>query len=492
MIKVNRDIVVLCLLLLSVLASCKKGFEGTELGNLNPDTYLVTDTIIRFGPDRLESEVVLKWWSDDPDGFVIGYEFTFDAEITESTIWTYTERQDSTFILAPPAGADSADFVFQIRAIDNYGLKDPTPARLVIPVKNSPPTAQFVPGLITPQKSFPVLKYFWTGSDPDGTDNLLRYELCFNDTTSTPYVLDKIVSSAIFEATEPGLDNMVCKVYQNAATLPNGETISGMLGNAWNTLYIRAVDQSLATSAYVAADSVFVKKVNSNVLMVNGYSTTTNESFYATRLINNGIAVFDTIQIFAQIAGAYTQQSADNITQAKVFDLFDLIIWFSNNADNSFSLAQKTTESFFNSGGKMLMSVYISSSFDPLSNFLDFTPIASLVNPVDTTLILDNGASLLPVDGGWPELQSTAIVGTVKPINLQIGATPLYNAALTAKDNISLSLTPWTGVSTVMAKKTDISGNTNFVIATLELNKLDGLLNMDLLFEKVLNDEFGF
>lgn len=80
--------------------------------------------------------------------------------------------------------------------------------------------------------------------------------------------------------------------------------------------------------------------------MVNGYSTTTNESFYATRLINNGIAVFDTIQIFAQIAGAYTQQSADNITQAKVFDLFDLIIWFSNNADNSFSLAQKQRKVF--------------------------------------------------------------------------------------------------------------------------------------------------
>ena len=97
MFKVKRDIVLLCILIASVLASCKKGFEGTELGNVAPETYLVTDTIIRFGPDRLESEVVLKWWSDDPDGFVSGYEFTFDAEITEATIWTYTERQDSTF-----------------------------------------------------------------------------------------------------------------------------------------------------------------------------------------------------------------------------------------------------------------------------------------------------------------------------------------------------------------------------------------------------------
>ena len=61
-----------------VFGSCKKDFEGTELGNIAPETYLVTDTIIRFGDDRLESEVTLKWWSDDEDGFVTGYEYTFD------------------------------------------------------------------------------------------------------------------------------------------------------------------------------------------------------------------------------------------------------------------------------------------------------------------------------------------------------------------------------------------------------------------------------
>ena len=259
-----------------VFGSCKKDFEGTELGNIAPETYLVTDTIIRFGDDRLESEVTLKWWSDDEDGFVTGYEYTFDPIISEATVWSYTEAQDSTFILAPPAGEDSADFVFQIRSIDNKGLKDQTPARLVIPVKNSPPEAQFLDGLVSPVKSFPVLKYFWSGTDPDGEENLLRFELCFNDTTQTPYIVDKTVTSAIFEAVDPTATDMVCKVYQNAATLPNAITMDGMVGNAWNTLYIRAVDQSEATSWYVKADSVFVKKVNSTVLMVNGYTTLTN------------------------------------------------------------------------------------------------------------------------------------------------------------------------------------------------------------------------
>jgi len=475
-----------------VFAACNRDISGDMLANLAPETSLVTDTIIRFGDDRLESEVSLNWWSDDKDGFVVGYEFTFDAAITTTTVWQFTELSDSIFILAPPAGEDSADFVFQIRAIDNLGLEDPTPSRLVIPVKNSPPTVAFLPGLLNPVKSFPALKYYWNGSDPDGADNLLRYEICINDTTQTPYQMDKTASSAIFEAIDPGVEAMICKIYQNANTLPNAETLAGLVGNTWNTIFIRAVDQSEAKSNFVAADSVFVKQVSSTVLMVNGYSTTTNEAFYAEKLINSGISVFDTIQIFESIAGNYTQQSADNITQTKIFDMFDLIIWFSNQADNTFSLAQKSTGSFFNTGGKMLMSVYISSTFDPLSNFLDFTPIASLVSPEDTTLILNLDAQLLPEAPDWPILQSSTIVGTVKPINLQIGATPLYMADLTAKDNITLSLTPWTGVSTVMAKKYDATGNPNFIIATLELNKLDGIGTVDELFQKVLIDEFGF
>lgn len=490
---VKLSIYATCLLLTATfIAACNRDLNGDLFGNKAPETSLTTDTIIRFGDDRLESEVTLNWWGDDPDGFVVGYEFTFEEVITDITVWQFTTTQDSTFILAPPAGDDSADFVIQIRAVDNMGLVDPTPARLVIPVKNSPPTVAFVPGLIAPKKSFPVLKYFWTGTDPDGPDNLLRYEVCFNDTTTAPYQLDKTVVSAIFEAVDPKLDFITCKVYQNAATSPNVLTIEGMTSNAWNTLYIRAVDQSEAKSSYIAADSIFIKKVNSNILMVNGYSTLTNEAFYGSKLTNAGYTIFDTIQIFETVAGNYTQQSADNITQGKVFDMFDLIIWYSNQADKSFSLAQKTSAAFFNTGGKMLMSVYISSTFDPLSNFLDFTPIASLVSPVDTTLILNLDAQLIPEIAGWPTLQTTSIVGIVKPINLQIGASPLYAANLTAKDNFTLALTPWLGVSTVLAKKNDGAGNTNFVISTLELNKLDGLGNIDELFQKVLIDEFEF
>jgi hypothetical protein len=174
-----------------------------------------------------------------------------------------------------------------------------------------------------------------------------------------------------------------------------------------------------------------------------------------------------------------------------VFELFDVIFWFGNNAETSLSLAQKTSSPFFNDDGRMFMSVYVSGSFDEQSDFLDFTPIDSLVSPTDSTLILDNGAIIDAQISGWPELESTSILGVVKPMHIAIGATSLYEANLTARDNITLLSAPFTGISTIMAKKEGTGGETNFIISTIEINRLDGMLNIGELFNKILFDEFN-
>ena len=490
----NRSqlVLVMPLIILLYLWSCNKGFNGEFTANLPPETYTVVDTIIRFGDDRLESEVEIIWWGNDPDGFVVGYEFTFDDPLKPNTEWTFTERQDSIFILAPPAGSDTLDFTFSVRAIDNLASKDLSPASLTYPIKNSPPTVAFVPGINNPVKSFPVVKYFWEGDDPDGEINIASYELVWNDTTASSVLLPATSSNVLLEATDATDATMSSKVFINSSVVPEPFELEGMLGNEWNQLFIRAIDQSNAKSAWSSTDSIFIKNVSSNILLVDAYTTASSPiDFYAEQLSGIGFSQVDTIEIFDDIDGALTQQSADNLTQEKVFALFDLIVWFSNSAESSLSLAQRTTESFFSNDGKLLMSVYISSSFDPLSNFLDFTPIASLVSPIDTSLILDLGASLLSSDSDYPDLQGTSIVGVVKPVNLQIGALPLYDAELTAKDNIAVTFSPWEGNSTVISKKLN-DGEPVFIFSTLELHKLNGLSNMDAFFEEAIINEFGF
>ena len=487
-------LVVLIVVALFVFAACKKQFSGTPKENLAPETHTAVDTIIRVGPDRLESQVELRWWGDDPDGVVTGYEFTFDSVVTPATVWRFTSRNDSTFLLPIPPGFDSVDFRFHVRAVDNNGLVDPTPAALGVPVKNSQPSIVFLDGPNKPLKTFPVLKFYWNATDPDGEENIKQYEVVWNDTMQAPFVLDATALSATFEAVNPQATGATdVNVYPNNSATSIG-TMQGLLLSDSNVLFIRVVDNSLARSAYAASYKVFVKRVTSEVLLVDGYgnagATVTN--FYAQNLQAIGIAAFDTMQVFQTIGAAFTQQAPDALTQARIFKMFSTIVWYSNDANRSLSLGQKTLGSFFDAGGKLLMATYVAGSFDPQSTFLTFTPAQALVTlPPDTVLTLNTGAAVTNLQADYPPLQSTAIVSTVRPVTPALGATALYNVELLAKNTSNGGTNPWTGPSTVMVKKDNGSGQTNFVLSTLELQKLNGLGNMEALFDQIFHDEFG-
>lgn len=482
----------LIFLALSILFfGCKTDISGDPSANLAPETFLVVDSISRTGPDRLSTRVEMSWWADDQDGYIDGFEVSIGAT---PMAWTFTKATDSVFLLPTPAGTDSSDFRLWVRAYDNEGLSDPTPATLLIPVKNAKPQVSFTYGVIEPTESFPVLKYSWEAFDPDGEANLANFEFVWNDTNRSPYQLEIGTNSATFSALSLTNDSSDCKVFRNNNLTEESAFISGLQLNKSNTLYVRVRDLSGATSSWDSSRAVYVKKVNSSILLLNAYSSpgaiASAESYYASRLVNQGLGIFDTLEIFRSAGGELQEQSRDNLTQSRIFDLFSTIIWFGNNAENSLSLAQRTSANFFDLGGKMYMSVYVSSSFDELSSFLDFTPASALVLPDDTTLILDSDSSLNPNISGWPILESTGIVGIVRPIIPDPGVQILYSADLIARDAMAM-LNPWLGNSAVVAKKEDLSGNTNFIFSTLELHKMDGNANADLLFNKILIDEFG-
>ncbi len=478
-----------------VFFSCKTGLNGNLKENLAPETHTIVDAIVRIGADRMNAQVHLTWWGNDADGFIKGYEFTFDSVVSASTNWNFTTKLDSTFILSIPPGKDTVDFIFYVRAIDNLNVFDPTPARLGLPVKNSAPSVIFVPGLNNPIVSFPVIKFYWKGTDPDGDDNLMRYELCWNDTNELPFSLDVTVSNGTFMATTFTTNNPLCSVYANNDLNAQPILMNGMMLNDTNQLFIRAIDKSAAKSKYVSSYKIFIRKPISATLLVEGYTTpvqsATALAFYSQNLSAAGVASFDTLNIFQQQAGVYTQLAPDNLTQSRIFSLFNAIIWFSNDASKSLSLGQRTLDDFFNAGGKLFEAVYISSSFDEQSTFLDFTPVQSLVAYSDTALILTDTSSVFAQQTGFPTLKSNSIISNVKPFSLVAGAVPIYNANLTGK-KISINfLFPWTGSSTIMASKTNQSGQVNFIFSSLELQKLDGLSNATQLFQKIFVQELG-
>ena len=130
--------------------------RGQSVGNILPETRMSLDSINLSGEDRLNSVVKLSWFGSDADGYVVGYEVRVDEGP-----WVGTNRTDSTMVLAIPAGLDSADLAVEVRAIDNEGGVDASPARLIVPIKNSPPTAEFLGSSFPDAPVWNALTFQW-------------------------------------------------------------------------------------------------------------------------------------------------------------------------------------------------------------------------------------------------------------------------------------------------------------------------------------------
>jgi len=161
----------LLLILVLATATCFAagcGVKGALAPNIPPQTVVFIE-----GPvDTVNHVVTLKWFGSDPDGEVVRYEYRFVFPTGQapagydSSAWSSTTRRDSTFAVYTASGYSMPTFV--IRAIDNEGEPDPTPARQTFQFKNDPPTVQLVGAPVLPATTLPVATIEWIANDPDG------------------------------------------------------------------------------------------------------------------------------------------------------------------------------------------------------------------------------------------------------------------------------------------------------------------------------------
>lgn len=473
-------------------STCKENLTGDLKPNLAPETHTIVDTIMRFGNDRFKTQISILWWGEDPDGFVTSYEYSTDKQN-----WFTTTKQDSLFLVNIPLGQDTFDFAFYVRAIDNQGKKDPTAAYIVFPVKNSPPSVQFEYAVGNPKRkpdmSFPLLKYSWKGSDPDGDENIAFYELYLNDTNNNPVLIDAVFSSLILKAkgTSSPAD---CDVYQGNSLNLHEHPMEGLYLNDTNQLIIRAVDIVGEKSPYVYSYKIYVRNPVSTTLLVNAYSTSiaAREIFYTQNLDAIGVTSYDVTRLQEVNGDHFTELAPDNITQSMIFNLFETIIWFGKSIDFSMALAQRTSNEFFENDGKMFMAVEISSSISEQAGYLDFSPIDSLVGLPKGAIAfrLEKGSDVNPLQAGWPQLKTdpNKFIASARPFYEDFTSVPLYDAVIMKSTSSGSEI--WTGKSTVMAKRENSLGKTTFIISSLELHNLNGNGNFNALFTKLFIDEF--
>lgn len=143
---------------------------GTDAGS--PNGGRPPETVITYGGaiDTVNSHLRVRWWGEDTDGQVVGYEYRWTMNGGAPDAWTFTAATTDSFALPAPAG--NASHVFEVRAIDDDDLADPTPARQTFPVVNSRPAIVFSDPGGLPPVTLPAVTVAFRIFDEDGADTI--------------------------------------------------------------------------------------------------------------------------------------------------------------------------------------------------------------------------------------------------------------------------------------------------------------------------------
>ncbi len=524
--------------------SCVKNpTEGTII-NKPPETFLWADTIGRV----LTSQVTLRWWGDDPDGFVLGYYVTVDG-----INWKFTTANDSTFTIS--IGSKNLDTIkIQVAAVDkegngtydaivksgginfgvepfsdkdsngvyshgesfvDIGLVDPTPVKLSVIIKNSPPSVAFDINSPLPSKTLPVATVLFSGTDLDGNGTIKEFYVALNDTSDTSWT--KIPNTV-------SLLTLVGDLSDTSATIVSAKLKSGVNAedlnvriknfrlNQNNVIYLFCSDISGARSGIVRMPDTtktwFVRKPvgRRKLLLVDDYGSANPnpDVVYKTALQQSfnsqGISYgdFDTLDLIGQPI----RVTVATPMILETMKLYNLALWYGRLTNLRY--AQQTIPAFINQGGKAIFITGFENfvSSDELS--LGFAPIDSLLTSYrinDSTISpgfiprVYSGSKILPVDSAFTNphplmlFDRTAIFGSyaVEPGPTD---TVIYRLNVPVASN---SEEKWKGNPAVGV----LSNNRRLFFFSMPLHLMnttdpnDGKLRLSKFFERIFRGDFG-
>ncbi len=445
-----------------LFSSCVKHMVNNPVGNQPPHTgvFLYPDTSISRQPSKIE----MHWWGDDPDGFVIGYYFSWDNKH-----WSFTKSNDSLFALQ--IGVTDTTYTFQVSAVDNggngvydkdifqngidygpepftdkngngvwdkgedfvdIGLIDPKPASIKIPIKNSAPTVKWDDLTILPDTSYPVMTFGWIASDIDGDATIQKINIALNDTSNPNNIvtLDGTVRNislrtSDFSSSNPLMDILIGGLESNIAQ----EKLPGLKLNSDNHFYVQAVDISGAKSKFIAipdsGKNWYVKKPAGSLLIVDDYATSDNAASFYNSMFADSLNLKNKFNVYDLNALPSSSYSKSSVTILLTLKLFKYLFWYTDN-NPSLDLISTVSQNYMDAGGKIAFSMQFPQTID-LSVLQGFLPINADSSDAKLTLLGGTKISASSTQPDYPDLQLTSTIYRVKSFYLNpLGAIPIY------------------------------------------------------------------
>ncbi|MBN2091984.1 hypothetical protein JW964_20370, partial [candidate division KSB1 bacterium] len=407
---------------------------------------------------------ILHWWGDDPNGKVAGFFYTWDSTLTipanrnAASGWYFTTQNSDTFSLR--FNRLDTTFLFRVVAVDDEDFTDPSPARQLFPVFNSPPKVSFIPDSDVPETTFTVASFAWKATDLDGDETIQQYEWTLDDTLETWHPLSP---------------------KNNFLTL----TADSGLKSGSHAFYLRATDNAGVRSQIIRMPSLptdkwIVQEPQGKILLLDDYSPVDGGTqFY--------ISVMDSLGLSYTHWDIKADRDRDTrpdllppsvLTFKETLRLFKLVVWYGDESPK-LEYAQISIPDYVNQGGKVLFSTRFKEFFTEQGDPLDFSPADSLGLNIKRIL---NGTQIQPLPfQNLPTLkvQTTAgIIPFVKTLIKKPSAIQVYQLE---------SNTQWPGNPDIALESADKS----LIFFALPIHLLDGNRNARRMLSLLLSDHLG-
>ena len=192
--------------------------------NETPAPGMVWDTLTQAFTTITTSKQQLHWWGEDADGDVVGYYFKWNVD----SAWSFTTTEAGLFYV--PIRSDLDVFWFEIKALDNDSLVDATPAKIVLPIRNSKPSINFrfrsnpfiadIGG--DTSFTFPTRTFVWDVLDQDGVETITDVYYALDDTCTTCWT--QLSAAAYSSITLTGLESGYHTLYLKARDVAGAES----------------------------------------------------------------------------------------------------------------------------------------------------------------------------------------------------------------------------------------------------------------------------
>lgn len=288
--------------------------EGLAPENEPPDTFLFVqgDTL-----NTVHYRQILSWWGTDTDGEVEAYLYQLtgpwepdpsDSLWADDPSWIWTQASSDTFDI--PVEGSFAERTFRVRAMDDEGFIDPTPAEQVFRVKNFPPSISWSGAFSLPTRSLPAVSFAWSPEDPDGRETVTR-ALLWLDFDSAGTVIEisgDTVASVLPDQFPFGVnDDYTVKIQ----AIDDAATKSNILEHTWSVEWPPP-----------GTDVLLIDNVGPGV-----FGGAREDAYYQGIVLDVAGQSYLTIDVASE--GGFRSDKE----VLPIFSLFDTVVWYSSVSD---------------------------------------------------------------------------------------------------------------------------------------------------------------